>query len=168
MALIMLNKRIPVLSLCMLMVLPNIAYAADSNTTVNLNQEASVLDVTVPVSLPVSVNVDGSVTTANNVSIVNNNFGPISIESVQVTPKNGWSISAFDKDCSNSTVGVKEFGFKIDSVEADSGGSVNLTNNTLNGGGTKPLMYGASVSPQKDSISNSNIADVVLFGRGWF
>ena len=138
------------LLLGLLLMTPTLTYGANLSTPAELNQEATLLDVTVPVSFPISVDNKGGITTADNVSIVNNSYGPIAIEKVSVTPKGNWSISDFDKDYSTSVVGSKEFGFKIDNKEVSTDGSTSISNKIVNGGSSIDISYDSTVAPQKE------------------
>lgn len=162
----MLNKRISILT-SLLIVGSSISVSANTLTTPTIvNMEATILDVEVPLSMPINVDREGIVTTANNVTISNNSYGPIELSSISITPKNSWTLSDFDKDYSDSVLGLKEFGMEIDNESVDSSGLLNLSNKFINGGETINIGYNASVSPQKESIVDSNIADVV-FTVGW-
>lgn len=157
----MLNKRISILT-SLLIVGSSISVSANTLTTpTTVNMEASVIDAVVPTSLPIDVDDKGAVTVASSVSVVNNSNGPIKISNIQVTPKDGWSLVNFDKDYSSNRLGVKEFGFKINDIATEDG-SFSIADNKISGGDSKSLIYDASISPQKDSIIDSNIADVVF------
>lgn len=133
-------------------------------TPVTLNQEATILDVVVPLSLPVSVDRDGVVTVANNVEVVNNSNGPIKISDVSIQSKDGWTLSDFDKDYSAERVGLKEYSFKIEGQEIRD--SITL-DRVVNGLDKCSISYDSNISPQKESIVGSNIADVV-FTIDWY
>lgn len=160
------KKKFSMTASMLSILLPTLTYAAESVTPVDLSQEASILDVTVPVGFPISVNNKGLVTVANNLEILNNSYGPIRINSAKVIPKDGWTISDFEKDYSTSVVGAKEFGFKLDNAELSTSGSIPIGNKVIKGGGSLSISYDSTISPQKDSIVNSNIADVVMT-IGW-
>jgi len=134
-----------------------------------LNQEQTSFRVTVPTSLPIAVDSDGVVTTATDVEIHNNSYGPIVISDIQVDVANGWSLVDFDKDMSKSAVGLKEFGLSIQNDKVQPDGSIALTPSSwesVSGGGIKSFNYDAIVSPQKTALSDINIANVV-FVLGW-
>lgn len=128
-------------------------------TPVTLNQEATILDVVVPLSFPVNVDNKGVVTVADNVEVVNNSIGPIKISDISIQSKDDWALSDFDKDYSAERVGLKEFSFKIEGQEISD--SITL-NKVVNGLDKCSIDYDSRVAPQKDSISDSNIADIVL------
>ena len=134
-----------------------------------LNQEQTSFKVTVPTSLPIAVDSDGVVTTATDVEIHNNSYGPIVISDIQVDVANGWSLVDFDKDMSKSKLGLKEFGLSIQGDKVQPDGSVALTPSSwesVSGGAIKSFNYDAIVSPQKTALSDVNIANVV-FVLGW-
>ena len=132
--------------------LPTLTYVAESVTPIDLSQEVSILDVTVPVEFPISVNNKGLVTVANNLKILNSSYGPIRVNSAKVIPKNGWVISDFEKDYSTSVVGAKEFGFKLDNAELSDSGSIPIGNKVIKGGGSLSISYDSTIAPQKVSI----------------
>ena len=134
-----------------------------------LNQEQTSFKVTVPTSLPIAVDSDGVVTTATDVEIRNNSYGPVVISDIQVDVANGWSLVDFDKDMSKSKLGLKEFGLSIQGDKVQPDGSITLTPSSweiVSGGGIKSFNYDAIVSPQKTALSGVNIANVV-FVLGW-
>lgn len=154
-------KKVSSVLLGVAILTPTLSYGAESSSPTVLSQEATLLDVTVPISMPISVDNIGNITVANNLEVINNSYGPIQISDVNVTPKGGWALSDFDKDYSSSVVGSKEFGFKVDGVESDSNGNIAISK-VINGEDKLPISYDSTVAPQKESIVNSNIADVVL------
>ena len=130
-----------------------------------LNQEQTGFNVTVPTSLPITVDSAGVVTTSTDVKIHNNSYGPVTISDIQVDVANGWSIVDFNKDMSKSLVGLKEFGFIIQGDEVQSNGDVELTPaswESIPGNGSMQLTYDARVSPQKTALTDVNIANVVF------
>lgn len=133
-------------------------------TPVTLTQEATILDVVVPLSFPVSVDSEGVVTVADNVEVVNNSNGPIKISDVSIQSKDGWTLSDFDKDYSTERVGSKECSFKIEGQEIRD--SITL-DRVVNGLDKCSISYDSNISPQKESIVGSNIADVV-FTIDWY
>lgn len=129
-----------------------------------LSQDTTLMDVVVPISMPISVDNVGDVVTATNLKIQNNSYGPIKIESMTIGGKNGWSISNFDKDYSNERVGLKELGLKVNGVKVTEGGG-NVLNSAIKIGGNGAnytLDYDANVAYQKDSVSLTNVSDVVM------
>ena len=135
-------------------------------TPVTLTQGANVIDVTVPVSMPIHVDNKGVVTTSDKTNITNNSFAPVEITNIKVTPKDGWSLQDFEKNYHSCKLGTKEFGLKIDGENVNTDGTVKGTNRVINGNSSFNLTYGAKVSPQIKEVKNSNIADVVLT-IGW-
>jgi hypothetical protein len=94
-----------ILSLILLLSLSATALAADvttaggtGQTPVTLTAAATRFSVTVPTSLPISVDEDGNVTTATTAKIVNNGYGSVKVTSMTVTAGTGWTIAAYDTD----------------------------------------------------------------------
>lgn len=157
------KKRCSVL-LSLLLIAPTGASALE--TPVTLTQGANVIDITVPVVMPISVDSKGIVTTANKVDVTNNSKAPVLIDTLNVKTKDGWKLQEFNKDYSGVKLGAKEFGLKLDSENVNTDGTVKSRKRIINGKDKFNLSYDATVAPQKDSIVNSNIADVILT-VGW-
>lgn len=138
-------------------------YAVGLPSPMELNQEATLLDVTIPLSLPVHVDSLGNVVIANNLEIRNKSYGAIEVQGIEVSGKNSWTLSDFDKDFSSERVGLKEFGFKINNEKVARNGYLPISKNkyVVNGESNKVLTYDVSVAPQKDAIF-TDIADVTL------
>lgn len=113
------KKYILMLLLSIFLLIPSVANANSTYTPKTLNKEETLIDVTVPLSLPVSVDSVGGVTVSNSVIIVNNTSGAIGVKGIRIEGSNGWSLTSFDKDYSSSKVGLKEFGFKLNGVEVE-------------------------------------------------
>lgn len=132
-----------------------------------INQEFTTFSVSLPTSLPISVDSNGAVATATSAEIVNNSFGPVEVKDIQVNPQNGWSIQSWDTDFSKKKVGLSEFSLQINDTSVGTDGSLSLGNfDTIYGGDKLSLSYDGKVATQKNSISNLDIAEVV-FTVGW-
>lgn len=160
-------KRRYVLGLILPFCCMNISYANINNVPAVLNQEASILDVTVPVSMPINVDGRGNVTVANNLEVLNGSYGPIELKSIEIRPKNGWSLADYGKDYSNSRVNQKEIGMQIwgKDVSAEDG-FLDIAPQKIKGGDKKTINYDATVSTEANAIT-SNVADMVIT-VGWY
>jgi len=131
-----------------------------------LTQAQTAFSVTLPTALPVYVDADGAVTTAQNAYIQNNSFGPVEIEAVQITAVNGWSMSEYDTDFTTQKVGQKRFGFSLQGVGVPVDGNLSASHfSTINGESQMHLDYDANIAVQSTSMDET-IASVV-FTVGW-
>lgn len=138
--------------------------AKELTTAIKLSQQATIIDISVPMSIPITVMTDGDVVTASGIKIINNNYGAIKIDNIAVETRKEWVISKFTKDYSSSKVGLKEFGLRLDSKNVTENGLLPIEKGAyvINGYATKNIPYTASVAPQINSIMNESIANIVL------
>lgn len=160
-------------------VAPVAAQANEINTpgtgssTVVLDVDAPTFSVTVPTGLPIYVDADGVVTTANNVYITNGGHGSVTVTGVAITAKNDWSTVDVAKDLSNVPVNTQEFSMTINNETTTGANAITFDQENwpaiaaANDGDTDQfhLVYDADVAPQTDAL-NKDIADVV-FTIGW-
>lgn len=132
-------KQLCSFGVSLLVIVPTIVSADTYETSILLNQESAIIDVEMPISLPISVDAKGVVSVSDSVSITNNSCGSIEIKGVTITPSNGWSLSSFDKDYSSERLGLKEFGFKVEGVEAYDSGVISLTDTQIEGGSSRSI-----------------------------
>lgn len=168
------NRLVSLLTAILLILIMNTGVIAldtpgDSTASAVISQASSTFNVTVPMSLPINVGSNGSVTSANSVKIINSSSGPVKVTSVSMTPTNGWTIVNINKDMSGSKVGLSEFGFKINNEEVAADGSIGLLEKNwpvIAGGDCLNINYDAKLSVQKSAVSNLNIASI-LFTVDW-
>ena len=159
------------LVMCAVMSVPSFAdNSTDSpgniNSEVMLTTDGTAFSVTVPTQLPINIALDGTVTTATNVAIVNDSSGPVIVTNVSVNVKNGWTIAEWGKDFSATQIGTKEFTMQLNGANVSTDGSVALTGfPSIASGDSLPLTYDADLATQVNAI-NEGIADVV-FTVGW-
>lgn len=162
--------------LAMVASVPSVAYAANIDTvggsgssTVVLDVEAATFDVTVPTALPIYVDSEGIVTTADDTKIVNNGFGSIIVSGLTVAAKNDWTVVGYSNDLSNALVNTREFGMIINSETTTDNGSItfNADNWPVISGSNNsdtdefPIIYSAIIAPQSDAL-DTDIAEVVF------
>lgn len=169
----MVKKNALITSICSILAFSNVSLASTSVVPVNLTVEAAIIDVTVPSSLSIDMDRGGNILTAKSAKIINNSQGAVVVSDVQVTPKNSWSISSFDKDFSQDRIGTKKLALKINNSKTTDSGMNWVDNNTVipGVGGAKspelPLTYEAKLPIQDTILSNENIADV-MFTIDWY
>lgn len=148
------------------------AYATDLSSPgngvakVQINQSATILNVTVPTSLPVTVNNNNEVSVASGIKIINSSFGPIKVSNAQIVNLNSWSLVDYTTDFKSSKVGLKQFGFQLQGSSVPNTGLCSLDNfATINGGEELPITYLAKTAVQPYTVT----ADVgsVVFTVSW-
>lgn len=139
------------------------------SSTVTLNQAASMFSVTVPTNLPISIDLNGNVTTSNTAYIYNNGYGPILIKNVYIVPGGGWTLVPFTTDFKTQKVGLKQFGMGINGELVNLDGSVSLHRAnwpSIPGWDALKLSYAANVAVQNTALNNLQIASLVIV-VGW-
>jgi hypothetical protein len=170
-----------ILSLILHLSLSATALAADvttaggtGQTPVTLTAAATRFSVTVPTSLPISVDEDGNVTTATTAKIVNNGYGSVKVTGMTVTAGTGWTIAAYDTDMLSEKVGAKKVGLYVNGDYTKSDGTITFTSSKYpalsgaNAAATDELAitYDAAVPAQASALSGMTVATVV-FTIGW-
>lgn len=134
---------------------------AVSSTTVEKTlyavwQTVRVFSVTVPASLPVTLNADGSVSVSSDVAIVNGSTDAVKVAGVAITTANGWTLDD----------GVTQASLPVDSrkfaLTVKTGTGAEVKNQTIAAGESLPLRYTAVVAAQSSAITDAKIADVVF------
>lgn len=89
------------------------ALAADITTAgstgsvpVELTAEAATFKVTVPTTLPISVDGDGVASYASDCKIVNGSYGQVNVKDIAVEAQNGWALKAFDEAAEDGKSGM--------------------------------------------------------------
>lgn len=127
---------------------------SSASSKATMSQSTTIFNVTVPTSLPVTVDGDCNVIVSNTAKIVNNSFGPIKISSITLTPINDWSLVDFSSNFKSAKVGLKQFGFRLNDTDVPDTGLCNLSGfTTINGGLELPISYSANISIQNKAIT---------------
>lgn len=140
-------------------------------TQVKVAVDTPIFSVTVPTALAVNVAADGTVTTSNNVEIVNNCAGPVKVESVTAAKVGDWEMVAWsDTDTlSGEKVGAKKFALSINGTGVAADGTCGAVFESITAKSNLSFNYAAHVAPQKTAITaedNEQMAKVV-FTIGW-
>ncbi len=136
------------------------AFAASDvqTTTADLTAAGMVFDITVPASLPISVDSEGTVTCATTAVIENNTIAKVVVTDVTVTGSNDWSVVAFDTDFSKELVDLKQYGMKLNSSEVATTGAVPLADGnwpSIPGETTIPVLYDVNVAAQSTAVNQT-------------
>lgn len=157
-----------------LLVIPTIiSYAETYDADVMANIEATVFDVTVPLSFPIHIDSEGNCTTSEDLKIVNNSVAPVWLEKIEVVGTDGWFVGDYGKDYTSNSIDTKEFGVKINDVESkgdsfiwDYGNPLNLIKAKKDGvPGELKLNYDFTASPQSTTITDEVIANITMVVR---
>ncbi len=134
-----------------------------------VNQSATLFDVTVPTSLPISVDSAGIVTRASNTKIINNSFGPVVIKNIEISANTGWNLNDYTVDFKKEKIGVKKFGISINGCNSSSGylDSSSLQNIKILKGNYYDINYNILLGAQKTSIINETIANIKIIVDWW-
>ena len=185
------------LALCALCAMSVTAFAAEidssggsGTTPINLtttndgidgtSTTATKLNVTVPTSLPMAMQDDGTVVTATDCKIVNHSYGAVRVKTVTISAASDWNLTAFgdkttlagEKVDSNklgfamSIGGGQEVSTKTSAatqrlIAAPMAGCYmtgvgNPANNSVS------INYAAIVTPMSGTVNNTTIANVVF------
>lgn len=141
-----------------------------ASVPINVTREAATFSVTVPTSLPITVDADGNVTTATDAAIINNSGAPVAVESVEVIGQNKWEIAPYDKVAVRSLpVNTMSFGLRIELGGIASATSINglseilayNSNIDIDRQQKLTITYDALIPAQEKGIRDTQIANVV-------
>lgn len=141
-----------------------------ASVPVNVTREAATFSVTVPTSLPISVDADGNVTTATDAAIINNSGAPVAVKSVEVIGQNKWEIAPYDKVTVRSLpVNTMSFGLRIELGGIAAATSINgpseilayNSNIDIDRQQELTITYDALIPAQEKGIRDTQIANVV-------
>ena len=129
--------------------------------------EAANFSVTVPTTLPITVQADGNVITADDVKILNNSASPVEITNMRVEAQNDWKLIDFETEPSNLKVNEKKIGLQLKGNNVQPDGSCGLLGiDPIAGKGQLDFDYDANVATQTTALDNQTIANVI-FTVGW-
>ena len=121
--------------------------------------------VTVPASLPVIVDENGSVHTAD-ASIINHSTGDVQVTAVSLSAMNGWTIAPYTMNAARQKVDANRIGFSIRDVQTVSTGEqedLSLPNAwQIAEGGTLDLAYDAIVTALSQPVSDLDVLSVIF------
>lgn len=157
------------LSLVSSLAMPAFATSAElnkpSSIPVELYVNAATFSVTVPSVLPIDVDANGTVYTADNAKVTNNSAGLVEVKSVDIRMANKWALSTYNSDFKAKDVNAKELGLLFNNVDAIEG-DLHETFTAFPANTSQALKYDAKLPPQSSSTTKEQIAFVV-FTIGW-
>ena len=161
------------------------AFAADTQTvssdggsattTVTLTADAAIFNVTVPTSIAVRINSDGSVTCPSDVKIVNNSTAAVKVSTIEMR-KGTWSLVPFTTDMSVERVDANKLGFSMTAggntaKTASSADSQTLTHSatnwTIEKSANLPIQCSAVASAVSKATTSSSTAASIIFTLTW-
>lgn len=161
------------------------AFAADTQTvssdggsattTVTLTADAAIFNVTVPTSIAVRINSDGSVTCPSDVKIVNNSTAAVKVSTIEMR-KGTWSLVPFTTDMSVERVDANKFGFSMTAggntaKTTSSTDSQTLTHSasswTIEKSANLPIQCSAVASAVSKATTSSSTAASIIFTLTW-
>lgn len=139
-----------IIALCTVFSIGVTAFAYES--TVDLNAAAPNFSITVPLSLPVTMDAAGNITVSNDKAIVNNSAMAVKVASVSVSGQNGWT-----QRTGSEFTAANQYDIKINNSVP---GSAAASFGTIAAnGGTAAVNYSVLV-PRQSSAVNQTIARV--------
>lgn len=161
------NKIISGILSCILICGTSIPSFAEQLSEINIDMMASVMDVTVPTQLPISVDNNGESITEVTAKIINYSDAQVEVTSAEVVASDGWIVESWSTDWSKAALGVKEFAFRINDKEVGIDGVVNIDDfSPINGnGGEFEFSYEGRIAPQLNAGEIS--LGYVVFTFGW-
>ena len=142
---------------------------------VELTVTTATFSVTVPTALPVTVDGDGVVTTADNAYIENNSHGAVKVTGMTIAGVGDWVICDYDTtDMTKEKAGAKKIAMMINGDKTTADDTITFTPSNFpkmdgkNDGDSDKLKitYSAKLPAQINAISQETIANVV-FVVGW-
>ena len=145
-----------------------------ASVPVTVAREAATFSVTVPTTLPISIDADGNVTTATDAAIINNSGAPVAVTKVELASLSDWTLAAYSRDILNLPVDTRQFGLQMNignkTIATSNSGTSDILSDSLNAqiakGQNCAVTYDALFPAQTAAVSDTKIANVV-FTVGW-
>ncbi len=134
---------------------------------ITVNTQATVMNVTVPTQLPISVDANGESVTNVTAQIINKGAAQVKVTGAKVVAANDWALKSWNTDWSKAALGTKEFAFKVNDKAVGTDGVVDVSGFTAidGNGGTMDFTYAGRIAPQ-DGTGTVSLGNVV-FTLGW-
>lgn len=81
--------------------------------TVNAETAPEIFSVKVPSEIPLTMSKEGVVSVGQNLAILNQSDQAVEVNDIQISGKNGWSVTAFSEDLSKKPLNTKEITFQL-------------------------------------------------------
>ena len=134
-------------------------------TAIIVDAEPTILKVSVPIRIKVSMDSYGRVSTGSGYKVENlSSKGPVVITNIKVNTAPTWSLSDFNADFDSMLVDSRVLGLNINGVDVGADGSV-IMNESLSSiikhAGSKDLVFDAKLPAHSEEL-HANIAAVVF------
>ena len=134
-------------------------------TAIIVDAEPTILKVSVPIRIKVSMDSYGRVSTGSGYKVENlSSKGPLVITNIKVNTAPAWSLSDFNADFDSMLVDSRVLGLNINGVDVGADGSV-IMNESLSSiikhAGSKDLVFDAKLPAHSEEL-HANIAAVVF------
>lgn len=150
-----------------------IADNGEGTSEVIVTTEAIQMIVTVPVSLPASIDAQGNVAVASNAKIINRSYAPVEVDRVvNISAAGGWTSQDDAYNFSKDNLGTKNFLFVINGTGNSKGAQTYLNEigegktilDGINDTDTDEYVftYDVKISGQREALSNVKVADVIF------
>lgn len=141
-----------------------------ASVPVTVAREAATFSVTVPTTLPISVDANGNVTTATDAAINNNSGAPVAVTKVELASLSDWTLAAYSRDILNLPVDTRQFGLQMNigdkTIATSNRGTSDVLSDSLNAriakGQNCAVTYNALFPAQTAAVSGTRIANVVF------
>ena len=141
-----------------------------ASVPVTVAREAATFSVTIPTTLPISVDADGNVTTATDAAIINNSGAPVAVTKVELASLSDWTLAAYSRDILNLPLDTRQFGLQMNiggkTVATSNSGTSDVLSDSLNAqivkGQNCAVTYNALFPAQTAAVSGTRIANVVF------
>ena len=141
-----------------------------ASVPVTVTREAATFSVTVPTTLPISVDANGNVTTATDAAINNNSGAPAAVTKVELASLSDWTLAAYSRDILNLPVDTRQFGLQMNigdkTIATSNRGTSDVLSDSLNAriakGQNCAVTYNALFPAQTTAVSGTRIANVVF------
>ncbi|MGN1457083.1 MAG: leucine-rich repeat protein [Acutalibacteraceae bacterium] len=123
----------------------------------------SIFSATVPYVLPITVDANQNVSTADNAQIINNSNGPIKVANAVLETNDGWELVENGTDFKTVPVNSKQFTMEMQASPIAKTGIIDKTIfSSINGNDALDINYNADVAVQGEALNGVNIANVVF------
>ena len=123
---------------------------------------AGTFSVTLPTALPVSVDAEGNVTTAEPI-IKNTGSMTVTVAAATVEPLDGWTIVPWGTDFGKLPVSSKKFAMQFYGSEVPADGVIKLpSQSTIPVGGSAAVVYDARIAVQSSAAEDLTIANCCI------
>ena len=121
-------------TICLLIILANLlpvttVFAEEISAEQIIAPQPAVFSVTVPTSLPVSMDGRGNIYTSDSAAITNFSNDLVEVVDIDIVPSGNYTIVGYDESFAFKQIDSNQFAMKIKSSKTNSDGSFTFNNN---------------------------------------